>query len=103
MSVYLYKPPTWRNVQVMEGALRYGVPTSTVVYRQNGVWFNIHTAGVDQPVVADVDIWVDPNNAYNTLRLFFTKPMVVPGDLYAGLSALSPADPSWTAGTLTLL
>lgn len=98
MAVYLYTPPQWRNVQVMEGALRYGVLTSTVVYRQGGVWHNVMTAGVDNPVVADVDI--EPRTG---LRLFFTKPMVVPEDIHDELAALAPADPSWSAGVLTLL
>jgi hypothetical protein len=29
--------------------------------------------------------------------------MVVPDTIYAELSALAPADPAWTPGTLTLL
>lgn len=103
MSVYLYTPPTWRNYAVMGGALRCSVNTSTCVYRQGGVWTNVQAPGMDLPVVSDVDIWVDPANAANTLRLFFTKPMVVPGDLHDELLALQPADPSWTSGTLTLL
>ena len=111
MAVYLYRPPTWRNVAIIEGSLRYGVPTSTCVYRQGGVWHNIQDAGIDQPVVADCDVWVDPdpdlslNRPAPTLRLFFTKPMVVPGELHDELAAnaITPADPSWTPGSLTLL
>jgi hypothetical protein len=94
---YLYTPPTWRNVQVMEGALRYGVPTSTVVYRQAGVWHNVQIAGVDQPVVLACD--VDSSG----LRLFFSTPTPVPDSLFAELSAVAPADPSWTPGVLTPL
>lgn len=98
MSVYLYSPPTWRHVQVMEGALRYGVATSTLVYRLGGVWYNQELAGIDQPVVDDCD-----TDAASGLRLFFTHPIVVPGSLYDALSVLQPANPSWTPGTLTLL
>ena len=98
MSVYLYSPPTWRHVQVMEGALRYGVTTNTLVYRQGGVWYNQEVAGIDQPIVADCDI-----DALTGLRLFFTGPVVVPGSLHDELAALQPANPSWTPGTLTLL
>jgi hypothetical protein len=82
----------------MGGALIPSIVTSTVVYRQGGVWYNIHSAGMDTPVVANVDI--EPRTG---LRLFFSKPMIVPEELFAGLSALQPADPSWTPGILTLL
>lgn len=101
-GVYLYTPPTWRNVVQLEGALHCGITTSTCVYRQGGVWHNVITPGMD---VFDlpIDVWVDPGNPANTLTLLFTKPMVIPGDLYAELAALAPADPSWTAGSLTLL
>lgn len=95
---YLYKPPTWRNVATVERSLRYGVTTSTVVYRQGGVWFNIQTAGVGSPDVAGVDV-----DAATGLRLFFTKPMVVPDSLHDELAAVQPADASWTPGSLTLL
>ena len=44
---YLYTPPTWRNVVQLEGSLRCGIPTSTCVYRQSGVWHNVQTAGMD--------------------------------------------------------
>ena len=93
---YLYSPPTWRNVALMEGALRYGVPTSTVVYRTGGVWHNVMTAGMDDPAkTADVDS--------SGLVLFFTRPTVVPDSLFAEMSAnaLTPADSSWSVGTLT--
>lgn len=105
MAVYLYKPPTWRNVFVFERghALRAGITTSTCVYRIDGVWYNVQSPGMDDPVVADVDVWVDPSNAANQLRLFFVRPMVVPGALYDELAAITPADPSWTPGSLTLL
>lgn len=98
MAVYLYKPPTWRNPVPMRGALIVGISTSTCVYRQGGVWHNVLSSGMDDPVVADVDVDADSG-----LRLFFTKPMVVPDSLYDGLLALEPADPSWTPGSLTLL
>ena len=103
MSVYLYTPPQWLNVGTIEGSLRYSVPTSTCVYRLNGAWFNVAIPGMDNPVVANCDVWVDAANSANTLRLFFTKPMVVPGALHDELAALQPADPSWSAGSLTLL
>lgn len=98
MSVYLYKPPTWRNVVPMGGALNPGITTSTCVYRQDGVWHNVITAGMDNPVVTDCDV-----DAATGLRLFFTKPMVVPGSLHDELAAIEPAEDSWTPGSLTLL
>jgi hypothetical protein len=82
----------------MGGALVVGVTTSTCVYRMGGVWHNQMEARMDDPVVANVDV-----DAATNLRLFFTKPMVVPGSLYSELSALSPADPTWAPGSLTLL
>lgn len=98
MSVYLYTPPMWRNPSVMGWALRASVNTSTVVFRLNGVWYNQETAGIDQPVIADVDV-----DAQSGLKLFFSKPMVVPGSLHDELAALQPANPNWSPGTLTLL
>jgi hypothetical protein len=53
---------------------------------------------MDAPVITDVDV-----DAASGLRLYFTKPMVVPGSLHDELLAITPADPSWTPGTLTLL
>lgn len=98
MAVYLYKPPTWRNQATIRGALRYGVTTSTVVWRSGGVWFNSLEGGIDSPVDTAVDV-----DAATGLRLFFNKPMVIPGSLHDELAALQPADPSWTPGSLTLL
>jgi hypothetical protein len=98
MAVYLYRPPSWRYVETMQGSLRYGITTSTVVYRLNGVWHNEMTAGMDQPVIADCDV-----DEQSGLRLFFYKPMVVPDWLHDELAAIEPADPSWTPGSLTLL
>jgi hypothetical protein len=102
MSVYLYTPPTWRNIAQLEGPLHVGIATSTCVYRKGGVWTNVLTPGSD---VFDTpfDVWVDSGNPANTLNLFFTKPMVIPGDLHDELAALTPADPSWVPGSLTLL
>ncbi len=102
MAVYLYSPPTWRNVVVLAGALRCGIPTSTCVYRQGGVWHNILSPGMDVFDTA-LDVWVNPSNAGDRLTLFFTRPTVVPDDLFAGLAALVPSDESWSPGTLTLL
>lgn len=102
MAVYLYRPPTWRKSQMMHSwALRYSVPISTCVYRIGGVWHNVMQPGMDDPVVDDVDTITSPNGM--PFRLMFVKPTVVPDDLYDGLLALQPADPSWTPGTLTLL
>jgi hypothetical protein len=94
---YLYSPPTWRNPVLMGGALTPKITTSTVVYRQSGVWHNQLNAYMDNPVVANCD--TDPSG----LLLFFTGPTPVPNSLYAELSAVTPADPSWSPGTLTLL
>lgn len=95
---YLYTPPTWMNPIRMEGSLVLdGVRTSTLVYRQGGVWHNQLNAGIDSPVVANVD--VDPSG----LLLMFNTPTPVPNSLFAELSAVTPADPSWSPGTLTLL
>lgn len=98
MAVYLYTPPTWRNPIPLGGALIAGVRTCTLVYRRNGVWVNQMEAGIDNPIVANCD--VDPASG---LRLYFVRPMVIPDSIVAGLSALQPADPSWTPGSLTLL
>ena len=99
MAVYLYTPPTWRNpVQFEDSALVAGVTTSTVVYRLNNTWYNVESLGIDNPVVADVD--VDDRTG---LRLLFIKPTVVPGSLHDELAAVEPANDSWTEGTLTLL
>lgn len=92
---YLYTPPSWRNPVRMGGALVPKVTTSTLVFRLGGVWHNQLTARMDDPIVANVD--VDPSG----LLLFFVGPTVVPDSLYAELSAVAPADPSWTAGSLT--
>lgn len=79
-------------------ALRAGITTSTLVYRQGGTWYNQLEAGMDMPDVTQVD-----TDAASGLLLFFTRPTVVPDSLYAEMSAnaLTPADPSWTPGTLT--
>lgn len=92
----LYTPPTWRNVVTLEGSLRVGFPVSVSVYRQGGVWAQVVSPG---PNVFDVPIDVDPSG----LTLLFTRPTVVPNSLSPELTlyGLTPADPSWTAGTLT--
>ena len=94
---YLYTPPSYRIVSLFPGArvLRFGITTSTVVYRQGGVWHNQSTAGMDNPVISACD--VDTSG----LLLFFDRPTVVPDSLHDALAALQPADPSWTAGSLT--
>lgn len=92
---YLYTPPTWRNVVTLEGSLRAGIPTSVCVYRQGGVWQQVVSPGMN---VFDV-----PFDVSSGITLFFTRPTPVPDTLVAELTAngLTPADPSWTAGTLT--
>lgn len=91
---YLYSPPTWRNVFSLSGALIAGIKTSTCVYRQGGVWANTLTAGPD--VVPDTEFGVE---------LFFTRPTEVPDALHDELAAnaITPADSSWSPGTLTLI
>jgi hypothetical protein len=94
---YLYTPPTWRNVVQLEGALHCGITTSTCVYRQGGVWYNVLTPGMDV-----FDTPIDTDAATGTY-LLFTRPTVVPNSLFAEMNAnaLTPADSSWTPGTLT--
>lgn len=93
---YLYTPPTWRHMFKLEGALVAGITTSTCVYRQGGVWHQVIGPGMD---VFDVPIDTDGTG----LVLLFTRPTVVPDSLYTELSAngITPADASWTPGTLT--
>lgn len=99
-NVYLYTPPMMRMVYKFPGAwaLRFGINTSTIVYRQDGVWHNIAVAGMDNPVVADCDV-----DAQSGMLLFFNKPMVVPGWLADELVEIEPADLSWSFSTLTQL
>jgi hypothetical protein len=94
---YLYTPPTYRMVATVERSLRYGVSTSTLVYRMGGQWTNVQDPGMDAPVVANVD--VDASG----LKLYFDRPTVVPDTLFAELSGVAPTDPSWTPGSLTHL
>ena len=97
MAGYLYSPPTWNNVQLIEGSLRRSVTTSTTVYRVGGVWHNVLTPGMDDPIVPNCD------KASDGTLCYFNRPTVVPTELYAGLAALQPADSSWSPGTLTAL
>lgn len=99
-AVYLYTPPMQRLTYRMPGSvgLLFGIRTSTVVYRIDGAWSNVAVVGIDDPVDADVD-----TDAASGLHLLFTRPMVVPEWLHDELAAIQPADPSWSAGTLTLL
>lgn len=92
---YLYTPPMWRHTALFPEAwaLIYGFMVSTCVYRLGGVWTNIQTPGMDNPVVADCDRVGD-------LLLFFDRPTVVPDSLHDELAALEAADPSWTDPTL---
>lgn len=90
---HLYTPPTYRMVAVMERSLRYGVTTSTLVWRQGGVWSNTITG--DMNVVPDVD----PTSG---LTLLFYTPTQIPDSLVAEMTAnaLTPANPAWTPGTI---
>lgn len=90
---YLYTPPQYKMVQMVEGALRYKISTSTSVYRIGGVWINALTPSQD--IVGECD--VDPSG----LVLFFATPTVVPDTLHDALAAVQPANSAWTAGTLT--
>ena len=94
---YLYTPPTYRIVATVQNSLRYGITTTTLVYRQGGQWTNVQDPGMDAPVVANVD--VDTTG----LKLYFDRPTVVPDTLFTELSGVTPADPSWTPGSLTSL
>ena len=84
--------------QQMEGALRYYIDTSTTVYRVAGVWHNISSPGEGNPDVSSCDI-----DAASGLLLYLNTPTAVPDSLHDELAALTPADPSWSPGTLTLL
>lgn len=95
---YLYSPPMWRNPSMMGWALRASVNTCTLVYRQNGVWYNQEIAGMDEPVIANVDV-----DSQSGMKLFFTHPVVVPDWLHDELAALTQADSSWIPATLTPL
>lgn len=97
-DVYYYQPPTYRVPVMTEGWPLGGFQRSTLVYRLNGVWVNQVAAGTDNPDPNTVDV-----DAASGLRLFFTKPMVVPGWLYDELSAIEPADPSYTVYPLIQL
>lgn len=97
MAGYLYSPPTYRQHFVMKGALRSYIDVSTTVYRLGGVWFNVLSPGMDDPVIAGLDVASDGTLCY------FGTPSVVPAELHDGLAALQPADSSWTPGTLTAL
>ena len=97
MAGYLYSPPTYKQHDVMVGALRYYVDTSTTVYRLGGVWFNVLMPGMDNPNPSLCD------KASDGTLCYFNTPTVVPAELHDGLAALQPADSSWTPGTLTAL
>ena len=89
---YLYTPPQWKNVSVLEGGLHVGIPTSYCVYRSSGTWYSVQSVGMGNPDIAtQVDI-----DAATGFRLFFTKPMVVPSTLQPELAAFGQ-------GTLILL
>ena len=97
---YLYSPPTWRNIGMLEGSLRYGVTTSVGVWRIGGVWHSSTTGGLSNPDETQIDVDVTTG-----IKLFFGRPTLVPDSLVATLSnALNPSsiggDPSWNPGTL---
>ena len=91
MSVYLYRPPTYKMHQQMEGALRYYIDTSTTVYRKGGVWYNVQSPGESNPDVSSCDV-----DAASGMLLYWNKPTVIPG-------ALQPELAAFGLGTLTLL
>lgn len=78
----LYTPPTWKKWGVMEGSLKYSVPTCFCVYRMGGVWQSIQIPGADNPIVKNCD-----TDAATGLFLFFTTPTVVSAGLAAELVA----------------
>jgi hypothetical protein len=93
---YLFTPPTFRMVAIMRRSLRCGVPTCTGVWRIDGTWFNSSTAGVGNPDETTIDV-----DAPTGIKLYFGRPTLVPDSLVSVLTpALTPADPTWTPGTL---
>ena len=80
----------------MHKSLRYGVPTCTGVYRIGGTWHNIQVAGLSNPDETTIDV-----DATTGIKLYFGRPTLVPDSLVSVLTpALTPADPTWTPGTL---
>lgn len=101
---YRFSPPTWNRILQMEGALVLNVcPVSTLVYRSGGTWFNVQMPGIGQP---DVATQVD-TDATTGILLFFTRPTVIPDSLATDPNgpgvATTPADPTWTPGSLVHL
>jgi hypothetical protein len=96
--VTIFSPPQWQNVTVIAGmALRTKIPTSTTVYRQGGVWYNVLSPGMSLPDVNACDPSPDGGVMY------YSRPTPVSdAGLIADLTAhaLTPADPSWTPGTI---
>lgn len=78
----LYTPPTWKRWGVLEGSLKFSVPTCFLVYRQGGVWHSVQTPGADSPVVKNCD-----TEAATGQFLFFTTPTVVSSAIAAELVA----------------
>lgn len=98
MTTYLYRPPTYKYKAVLVGSLTCYIDTCTTVYRIGGIWTNTVSPGMSSPSPADCDI-----ESTTGLLCYFNTPTVVPSTLVAGLTALAPADSSWTSGTLTAL
>lgn len=64
---YLYSPPTWNNVGVMAGSLRFSIPTSTTTYRKNGQWYNAQSPGMGVTDGADY-VFPTPTMVSQALR-----------------------------------
>lgn len=96
---YLYTPPTFRYEEILEGSLRFGITTCTLVYRLGGQWYNLLTPGMDAPVVKNVD--TDPVSGQ---FLYFDRPTSVADSLFTEMNAnaLTPSGylSSWSPGTL---
>lgn len=94
----IFSPPQWQNVIVIAGrGLRVSIPTSTTVYRQGGTWFNVLSPGMSLPDVSACDPSPDGGVMY------YSRPTKVSdASLIADITAhaLTPADPSWSPGTL---
>lgn len=98
----LFTPPTYQLRTILESALRTKVTVSTTVYRSGGVWHNVSNPGWGAPDIAtQVDVDTDTPSG---IKLYFYTPTVVSDAIAADLTAnggLTPADPTWTVGTLT--
>lgn len=44
----LYTPPQWRNIIILDGSLRVGIPTSYCVYKKSGSWHSSQSPAIDE-------------------------------------------------------